>query len=461
VRQLGRYALHDEIASGGMATVCLARQRGEVGFARVVAVKVLHAQYAKEESFRAMFLDEARIVSRIRHPNVVATLDVLESDGELFLVMEYVHGESLGRLLKTAATRGVTIPTSVAVAIAIDTLEGLHAAHEATSEDGTPLDIVHRDISPQNLIVGVDGVTHVADFGIAKAVGRLAEKFSVENTVKGKAGYMAPEQLRGNSDRRADVFALGVVLWEMLAMRRLFSGESFMAIVTKAMDAEIEPIARVRPDVSAALSDVVAKALERDPSRRFSSAREMVARLEECRPRASAREVSEWMRDLAREALDRRSAQITRIEMDRTSASANAPPADAIDSSVSGVEPVAKAPRAPARGWAVIAGVMIMVITSTVVAITRHTTPRTQQLVTSSSTATTATATASVSASPIASASVIVNEIVSSTAKPHPTHITSPAPMHHVNMEPRDAGDCHWEQLPDSQGILIPKKICP
>ncbi len=177
-----------------------------------------------------MFLDEARIVSRIRHPNVVATLDVVESDGELFLVMEYVHGESLGKLLKACSTQGLTIPIPIAVAIAIDTLEGLHAAHEATAEDGAPLGVVHRDISPQNLIVGVDGVTHVADFGIAKAVGRLAEKFSVENTVKGKAGYMAPEQLRGKSDRCADVFAVGVVLWGVardasFVFRRVLHGD--------------------------------------------------------------------------------------------------------------------------------------------------------------------------------------------------------------------------------------------
>src|SRR5579883_1543681 len=176
-RTVGRYELHDEIASGGMATVYLARLRGEATpFSRVVAVKMLHAQYAKEEAFRAMFLDEARLVSRIRHPSVVATLDVLQDEAELFLVMDYVHGESLARLLRMAKDLGAPMPLPVACAIFVGALEGLHAAHEATAEDGTQLEIVHRDVSPQNVLVGADGVARVVDFGVAKAVGRLAEK---------------------------------------------------------------------------------------------------------------------------------------------------------------------------------------------------------------------------------------------------------------------------------------------
>src|SRR5262245_51026591 len=169
---IGRYALHGELASGGMATVHLGRLLGPVGFSRTVAIKRLHAQYAQDPEFVSMFLDEARLAARIRHPNVVPTLDVVATSGELFLVMEYVPGESLSRLARAARDRMERMPPRIVSAIMSGVLHGLHAAHEAKSERGEPLGIVHRDVSPQNVLVGTDGVARVLDFGVAKAAGR-------------------------------------------------------------------------------------------------------------------------------------------------------------------------------------------------------------------------------------------------------------------------------------------------
>src|SRR6478736_1694730 len=172
-RVAGRYALYGEIAAGGMATVHIGRLLGPVGFARTVAIKRLHPHYAKDPEFVSMFLDEARLAARIRHPNVVPTLDVVALDGELFLVMEYVQGESFARLVREARRARLDVPPEVISAIVVGALNGLHAAHEATSERGEPLNIVHRDVTPQNILVGSDGVARLLDFGVAKAAGSL------------------------------------------------------------------------------------------------------------------------------------------------------------------------------------------------------------------------------------------------------------------------------------------------
>src|SRR5262245_25807707 len=165
---VGRYALFEPIAAGGMATVHLGRARGAAGFLRTVAIKRLHEGIAKNPNFVAMMLDEARLSARVRHPNVVSTVDVVNENGELFIVMEYVHGDSLSRLMKVAHARAERIPLGIAASIAVGTLHGLHAAHEARSDRGEPLGIIHRDVSPQNILVGIDGVARVADFGVAK-----------------------------------------------------------------------------------------------------------------------------------------------------------------------------------------------------------------------------------------------------------------------------------------------------
>src|ERR1041385_2717351 len=194
-RLIGRYALFGEIASGGMATVHFGRLVGPVGFSRTVAIKRLHPQYAKDPEFVSMFLDEARLAARIQHPNVVTTLDVVALPNEVFLVMEYVQGESLSRLVKNTTKAGERMPWGHIVSVMAGMLHGLHAAHEAKSERREPLNIVHRDVSPQNVLVGTDGVARVLDFGVAKAAMRVGS--TRDNQMKGKLSYMSPEQLNG------------------------------------------------------------------------------------------------------------------------------------------------------------------------------------------------------------------------------------------------------------------------
>jgi eukaryotic-like serine/threonine-protein kinase len=312
-----KYALYDEFSVGGMASVHLGRVVGAAGFARTVAVKRLHAHFAKDPDFVAMFLDEARIAARVQHPNVVATLDVADIGGEVFLVMEYVHGESVSQLLRSARERRDAVPIDVAVSVLTGVLHGLHAAHEARSEAGEPLMIVHRDVSPQNILVGKDGVARVFDFGIAKAVGQ--HHATREGQLKGKLPYMAPEQLRAQTlDRRADVYAAGVVLWELLTGRRLFDADNEGAIVGQVLNMEVTPPGKVARGVPAALDEAVLTALSRDPARRFATARRMAMAVEAASPPAGAVKVGDWVEELASQALERRAARIARIEAGET-----------------------------------------------------------------------------------------------------------------------------------------------
>lgn len=326
-RVVGRYALFDEIAAGGMATVHLGRLVGQVGFSRTVAVKRLHPQYAKDQEFVTMFVDEARLASRIQHPNVVSTLDVVKTDEELFLVMEYVPGEALSRLVRNAAKRGERIPPNVVCGVMSGMLHGLHAAHEAKSETREPLNIVHRDISPQNVLVGVDGVARVLDFGVAKAAMRSGA--TRDGQMKGKLSYMSPEQLNGRDvDRRSDIFAAGIVLWEALAGKRLFAGADAGEILGKVLAAEIPTPASVVPSLPKPVSDVVMKALERDPEKRYQTARDFAIGLEQAGAVASAHNVSEWVKDYGGEELAKRQNVVLRVEshpMDRLSVTTDRP----------------------------------------------------------------------------------------------------------------------------------------
>ena len=207
-QMLGRYALYEKIASGGMASVHIGRLLGPVGFARTVAIKRMHPQFAEDPEFVSMFLDEARLAARIRHPNVVQTLDIVSTDTELFLVMDFVQGESLARLIQSANSAGQHVPPEMVATIMVGVLHGLHAAHEAKDEQGEPLQIVHRDVSPHNVLVGTDGVARVLDFGVAKAAGRA--QTTRDGQMKGKVAYMAPEQIRGSVSRATDVYAASV-----------------------------------------------------------------------------------------------------------------------------------------------------------------------------------------------------------------------------------------------------------
>jgi eukaryotic-like serine/threonine-protein kinase len=298
--RIGRYAIGEAIAHGGMATVCWGRALGAAGFSRTVAIKRLHAQYALDPDFVAMMLDEAMLASHLHHPNVVGTIDVVAEGEELLLVLEYVHGESLAALLgRTEAKR---LEPALGAAIALDVLYGLQAAHDARDDEGKALGIVHRDVSPQNILVGADGVARVADFGIAKATVRL--QTTREGQVKGKLRYMAPEQLRGDDvTAAADVYSVGVLLWEMLTGRRLFDGDTDAVIYGRVLEGVTPPPSRHAPGLGAGLEAVVLTALERNVDRRFPAARAMARALESAVQRASPAEVGAWVQGLAGETL--------------------------------------------------------------------------------------------------------------------------------------------------------------
>jgi eukaryotic-like serine/threonine-protein kinase len=311
--RLGRYELHDQVASGGMAAVHVGRLLGDAGFSRTVAIKRLHPHYAREPEFVTMLLDEARLASRITHPNVISPLDVVAIDGEVFLVMEFVKGQTLGRLMKACFALGKTVPIPIAVRILRDVLAGLHAAHEARDAHDMPLDIIHRDVSPQNVMVGVGGVSRVLDFGIAKASVRL--QTTREGQMKGKLPYMAPEQLLDHpTDRRVDVYATAVVMWEILCGRPLFSAGTDAAILGKILEGTVLPPSRVRAEVQPALDAIVMRGLARAPENRFPTAQAFALAFDAGPPAASYAEVAEWMISIAAPALSQQTEMISRIE---------------------------------------------------------------------------------------------------------------------------------------------------
>ncbi len=327
VRALQRYVLYDEIASGGMASVHLGMLRAGGGFARLVAIKVMHAQYAKDQNFRQMFLDEARIVARVRDPHVVSTLDIIEEQNELFLVMDYVNGPSLAKVLKDLTDEEEQIPVRVAATIVMDLLEGLHAAHEARSESGEPLGVVHRDVSPHNVLIGSDGVSRVMDFGIAIAADQL--HLTKPGEVKGKVGYMPPEQALGRGvDRRADVYAAGMVLFEALTLRRPFSGTNFTELAMQHITEAPPRPSLFRSEISPELDGVVLRAIAKKPDERFETARAMALALDALGLRLPRREVADWLAGVQREFLQQRDAVVTAVSQ-ANPADAQAPSAHA------------------------------------------------------------------------------------------------------------------------------------
>jgi len=270
-QRVDRYELMGEIASGGMATVYLARLTGMGGFQRFVAMKRLHPHLASEKEFVEMFLDEARIAARIHHPNVVPILEVGASSVGYYLVMEYIEGDTLARMLARAASSGKKLPVSIALRVAIDMLSGLHAAHELHDDQNMPVNLVHRDVSPQNVLVGQDGIARITDFGVARAASRLTA--TRVGQLKGKIAYMAPEQAAGSEDldRRADVFSSGIVIWEALAQKRLFKAENEAATLSRVIAEPVPLLFQIAPQVSKEVSGVVMRALDRDADKRFAS----------------------------------------------------------------------------------------------------------------------------------------------------------------------------------------------
>jgi len=300
-----------------MASVHLGRQLGDAGFARTVAIKRLRRGLVDDPRLITMFVDEARLAGRVQHPNVVTTIDVVHDHGELFLVMEYVHGESLKGLI-TATGKLVSPPPEISAGIACGALRGLHAAHEAKGEGGAALGIVHRDVSPQNLLVSADGTTRVVDFGVAKAAGRL--QYTQTGQLKGKPRYMAPEQLTGKKehpiDRRTDVFSMAIVLWELLAGRRLFDDVDDLNVLRQVLSMPIPSPSEHNNKVPPALALAVLKGLERPTENRHASARDFARAIEAAMPRglASQDAIGDWVCSIAGERLAAIEKRILEIE---------------------------------------------------------------------------------------------------------------------------------------------------
>jgi serine/threonine-protein kinase len=303
--KIGRYELCFELASGGMASVHLARVEGNPGFEKLVALKRIHPHLASEREYVEMFLDEARIASRITHNNVCSVFDFGEADGEYFIAMEYLVGEPLSRvhqrvLADVDQRNSALLPMRMARIVA-QACEGLHAAHELMDANGESLHVVHRDVSAQNLFVTYDGATQVVDFGIAHARERVHH--SEAGQVKGTFPYMAPEQMTSAAvDRRVDVWALGAVLWELLTMRKLFLRETDVSTMYAVLSGEIHAPSEYRSDVSAELDEIVLKALQRSPDERWQDAREMGKALRRYLAKQQEligpAEIADWMRQL-------------------------------------------------------------------------------------------------------------------------------------------------------------------
>jgi len=270
-RSFGKYTLVAKLATGGMAEIFLARLEGDGGFEKLICIKRILAHLAKDAQFVAMFLDEARIVARISHPNVCQVFELGEWEGQYYIAMEYLEGLPLSRFRRNDTYPSPPDPQLVA-GFGVQACEGLHHAHQLKRADGTSLEVVHRDISAQNLFVTVDGIVKLLDFGIAKV--QDASTKTSTGAVKGTYAYMAPEQLRGETlDRRTDVFALGIVLWETLAQRHLFKRETDFLTFQAITSDPIPDVCEVRPDVPPELGATLAMALARDPSERFANAR--------------------------------------------------------------------------------------------------------------------------------------------------------------------------------------------
>ncbi len=281
---LGRYELLLPIAAGGMAMVWAARVKGTRGFQKIVAVKTMLSKLSEDAQFEQMFLDEAQLASQIRHPNCVEISDLGEQDGVLFLAMEWIDGVPLNQLMKTAKAAG-GVPLPVAVRIVMNACAGLHAAHELRDAKGQLIGLVHRDVSPQNILVTYDGVSKVVDFGVAKATA-MGGGATVAGQLKGKVSYMAPEQVRGEAiDRRVDIFAMGIVLYALTTGKHPFRRESEAATMyTIASDEVVVSPRKFLPDYPATLEAVLLKALAKDAKQRYATAIDFQRALDQCLP---------------------------------------------------------------------------------------------------------------------------------------------------------------------------------
>lgn len=317
LRSLGRYEILARIASGGMGSVYWARARGAVGFTKDVAIKLTHQHLREQEDLAKTLLDEARLASRIKHPNVVDVLDLGDDALGLYLVMEYVEGDSLAGILKACREAERTIPLPVGARILVDALAGLHAVHELVDEHGIALHAVHRDFSPHNVLVSVDGTTKLTDFGVAKTRDKLLQTAS--GLVKGKLPYMSPEQARAKElDRRSDVWSAGAVLWELCAHRRLFDSNNDVELLMQIVTQPPPLLSEAGFDVPLALEEAVAAALTPELEDRIGTAAALARRIEDAVGLADRAEVAAFVRPLVAPKLAARREAAQAIAAERS-----------------------------------------------------------------------------------------------------------------------------------------------
>ncbi|HEY0994241.1 MAG TPA: serine/threonine-protein kinase, partial [Kofleriaceae bacterium] len=278
--RLGSFEIIRKLARGGMAEIFLARTRGPSGFEKLVVLKKILPKYAGKRRFVQLFLEEAKLAASLDHPNIAQVYDIGMVDGNYFFTMEYLHGQDLRSILHRAWRTAERLPIENAVQIARNVASALHFAHEKRGSDGALLGIVHRDVSPSNIIVTYDGATKLLDFGVAKTTASTVKTRT--GALKGKVSYMSPEQARGAQlDRRSDIFSLGVVLWEMVTVQRLFRGENDLATLQLIINQPPPRPTAVRPDCPHELERIVLRALAQDPADRFPTAEHLVTELDE------------------------------------------------------------------------------------------------------------------------------------------------------------------------------------
>lgn len=474
-----RIVLHDELASGGTATVHIACLVDPPAAPRVVAVKRLK-DGATDPELVTMLFDEARCAKRIRHPNVVPIIDAIVDPSGVMLVFEYVHGETLSRLFRACLAARGRIPVGIAAAVVTSVLEGLDAAHEATDVDGTPLHIVHRDVSPQNIMLGADGVTQLVDFGIAKAVGRL--RTTRDGAVRGKIGYLAPEQLNGKPSRQSDVFSAAVVLWELLVGRRLYSVKDPLALL-EAMQAPPPAPSSIVPEVPQALDRIVMRGLARDAQARYATAREMAQDLFAAVRLADRAALSAFVIEHASAELARRQALVTAalsgggaVSRDARENAGAASPGDgdaterlavasatdtsATDRGAPGAAPASPPPRSTRRAGGVIAiGMAVVVLLIVLVAALRMRTAETAAATEQPPLPNAAPATSS-SSSPAASEAALPLPDAATVSESVDAHAHAPPPKR----RPRPAAatvDCDPPYTLSEDGSRrVPKREC-
>lgn len=326
-RHLGKYQLVRRLATGGMAEIYLARAAAIEGFEKLVVLKRILPQYAENAAFIRMFLAEARLAATLHHPNVVQVYDIGEDEGAYFFAMEYVQGVDLRQLVGSTRAAERELPLQHALQVIVGVCAGLHYAHEKKDSSGAPLGIVHRDVSPSNVLVTFDGGVKVVDFGVAK----VANVSTTAGTLKGKIPYMSPEQCRtAPVDRRSDVFSIGTVLWELTCGRRLFRAENELALLGVVARGEVTPPSQVRPDYPPSLEAIVLRALAVDAEQRYQSAQELQLALEDFAheqrlPLSDAR-LQRFVREVCRDSLAKTEAIMAALERPAVEEGADEPP---------------------------------------------------------------------------------------------------------------------------------------